>query len=223
MLSATAVALEFGYDLDSIAKGLSKCIGAPGRFERVPHYGDFAVVVDYAHSDDALLNTLKTARDLTNGRIITVFGCGGDRDKTKRAPMGEVAGRNSDLVIITSDNPRTENPLQIIGGNRNGFETYKLPVSNNLRPPRSDLSGNLKSQTERCRHHCRKRSRNLSNNRHTKNIISTTAKSRSKHWQIWKNNLTISSAHKEISPVHKEISSAHKEIPRAYREILPAY
>jgi UDP-N-acetylmuramoyl-L-alanyl-D-glutamate--2,6-diaminopimelate ligase len=61
-----------------------------------------------------LLNTLKTARDLTDGKIITVFGCGGDRDKTKRAPMGEVAGENSDLVIVTSDNPRTENPLQII-------------------------------------------------------------------------------------------------------------
>ena len=88
MLSATAVALELGYSLDSIEKGLSLCVGAPGRFERVPHAGDFAIVVDYAHSDDALLNTLRTARDLTRGRIITVFGCGGDRDKTKRAPMG---------------------------------------------------------------------------------------------------------------------------------------
>ena len=114
MLSATATALELGYDLDSVQKGLEKCVGAPGRFERVPHDGDFAVVVDYAHSDDALLNTLKTAKDLTKGRIITVFGCGGDRDKTKRVPMGEVAGRNSDLVIVTSDNPRTENPLKII-------------------------------------------------------------------------------------------------------------
>ncbi len=114
MLAATAVALELGYDLDKIADGLKICVGAPGRFERVAHDGDFAVVVDYAHSDDALLNTLKTAKDLTKGRIITVFGCGGDRDKTKRAPMGEVAGENSDLVIVTSDNPRTENPLQII-------------------------------------------------------------------------------------------------------------
>jgi len=114
MLAATAVALELGYDLDKISDGLKICIGAPGRFERVQHDGDFAVVVDYAHSDDALLNTLKTARELTNGKIITVFGCGGDRDKTKRAPMGEVAGNHSDLVIVTSDNPRTENPLQII-------------------------------------------------------------------------------------------------------------
>lgn len=115
ILAATAAALELGYDLDKISEGLKTCVGAPGRFERVAQDdGDFAVVVDYAHSDDALLNTLKTARDLTGGRIITVFGCGGDRDKTKRAPMGEVAGSYSDLVIVTSDNPRTENPLKII-------------------------------------------------------------------------------------------------------------
>ncbi|MBK8466999.1 MAG: UDP-N-acetylmuramoyl-L-alanyl-D-glutamate--2,6-diaminopimelate ligase [Chloracidobacterium sp.] len=114
MLSATAAALELGYDLDSISNGLSTCVGAPGRFERVPHDGDFAVVVDYAHTDDALLNTLKTARDLTEGKIITVFGCGGDRDQTKRRPMGEVAGEYSDLVIITSDNPRNEDPLNIL-------------------------------------------------------------------------------------------------------------
>ena len=127
MLSASAAALEIGYDLDLIRNGLENCVGAPGRFERVPHEGDFAVVVDYAHSDDALLNTLKTARDLTRGRIITVFGCGGDRDKTKRAPMGEVAGRNSDLVIITSDNPRTENPLKIIEEIEAGIKNTNCP------------------------------------------------------------------------------------------------
>lgn len=114
MLSATAVALELGYDLDAITEGLSKCVGAPGRFERVPHDGDFAVVVDYAHTDDALLNTLQTARDLTTGRIITVFGCGGDRDRSKRQPMGDAAGKLSDIVVITSDNPRNEDPLEII-------------------------------------------------------------------------------------------------------------
>jgi UDP-N-acetylmuramoyl-L-alanyl-D-glutamate--2,6-diaminopimelate ligase len=114
MLAATATALELGYDLDSIVLGLTKCTGAPGRFERVPHDRDFAIVVDYAHTDDALLNTLKTARDLTEGRVITVFGCGGDRDKTKRGPMGRIAGEFSDLVFITSDNPRTEDPLKII-------------------------------------------------------------------------------------------------------------
>jgi UDP-N-acetylmuramoyl-L-alanyl-D-glutamate--2,6-diaminopimelate ligase len=127
MLSATATALELGYDLDKIVEGLKTCIGAPGRFERVPHDGDFAVVIDYAHSDDALLNTLKTARDLTNGRIITVFGCGGDRDKTKRAPMGEVAGNHSDLVIVTSDNPRTESPLKIISQIEEGLKGTNCP------------------------------------------------------------------------------------------------
>jgi len=127
MLSATATALELGYDLDKIQKGLETCVGAPGRFERVAHDGDFAVVVDYAHSDDALLNTLKTARELTKGRIITVFGCGGDRDKTKRKPMGEVAGKYSDLVIVTSDNPRTEDPLQIIREIEVGLKEAESP------------------------------------------------------------------------------------------------
>ena len=127
MLAATAAALELGYDLDKICVGLEKCVGAPGRFERVAHDGEFAIVVDYAHTDDALLNTLKTARDLTRGRIITVFGCGGDRDKTKRAPMGEIAGRNSDLVIVTSDNPRTENPLQIIEEIKVGLKSTNSP------------------------------------------------------------------------------------------------
>lgn len=123
MLSASAAALELGYSLDSIVEGLARCVGAPGRFERVPHEGDFAVVVDYAHTDDALLNTLRTARPLTSGRVITVFGCGGDRDKTKRIPMGRVAGENSDLVFITSDNPRTEDPLRIIETVEEGVKT----------------------------------------------------------------------------------------------------
>jgi UDP-N-acetylmuramoyl-L-alanyl-D-glutamate--2,6-diaminopimelate ligase len=127
ILSATAAALELGFELDNIVEGVKTCAGAPGRFERVEHDGKFAVVVDYAHTDDALLNTLKTARDLTGGRIITVFGCGGDRDKTKRVPMGEVAGRNSDLVIITSDNPRTEEPLKIISEIEKGVEQTGAP------------------------------------------------------------------------------------------------
>lgn len=122
MLAATAAALELGYDLASVKEGLSTCVGAPGRFERVPHGGDFAVVVDYAHTDDALLNTLQTARELTGGRIITVFGCGGDRDRSKRQPMGEIAGRLSDVVVITSDNPRNEDPLKIIAEVETGLK-----------------------------------------------------------------------------------------------------
>jgi UDP-N-acetylmuramoyl-L-alanyl-D-glutamate--2,6-diaminopimelate ligase len=80
----------------------------------VAHAADFAVVVDYAHTDDALRNVLRTARDVTRGRVITVFGCGGDRDRTKRAPMGEAAASLSDVVIATSDNPRREDPEAIL-------------------------------------------------------------------------------------------------------------
>ncbi len=113
-LAAVGSGLALGYSLDVITNALGTCTGAPGRFERVPHDGDFAVVVDYAHSDDALLNVLRTAREVTKGRIITVFGCGGDRDASKRAPMGEAAGSLSDVVILTSDNPRTEDPSRIL-------------------------------------------------------------------------------------------------------------
>ncbi len=131
ILAASAAALELGYGIDAIRKGIETCVGAPGRFERVTHEGDFAVVVDYAHTDDALLNTLKTARDLTTSpegaRIITVFGCGGDRDKSKRAPMGLAAGRYSDLAIITSDNPRTEDPLKIIAEVEAGIKETGTP------------------------------------------------------------------------------------------------
>ena len=126
-LAAVASGLALGYSLDVITKALATCTGAPGRFERVPHDGEFAVVVDYAHSDDALLNVLRTARRVTRGRIITVFGCGGDRDRTKRAPMGEAAGSLSDVVILTSDNPRTEDPNQILADAEVGIEKSGRP------------------------------------------------------------------------------------------------
>jgi UDP-N-acetylmuramoyl-L-alanyl-D-glutamate--2,6-diaminopimelate ligase len=126
-LTAVASGLALGYDLDVINGALEKCTGAPGRFERVPHDGDFAVVVDYAHSDDALLNVLRTAREVTKGRIITVFGCGGDRDGSKRAPMGEAAGSLSDVVILTSDNPRTEDPEKILADAEAGIQKTGKP------------------------------------------------------------------------------------------------
>ena len=126
-LAAVASGLALGYKVKAITRALEQCTGAPGRFERVPHDGDFAVVVDYAHSDDALLNVLRTARDVTRGRIITVFGCGGDRDRTKRAPMGEAAGSLSDVVILTSDNPRTEDPNQILADAEVGIQKTAKP------------------------------------------------------------------------------------------------
>jgi UDP-N-acetylmuramoyl-L-alanyl-D-glutamate--2,6-diaminopimelate ligase len=126
-LAAVASGLSLGYSLYVITKALGNCTGAPGRFEGVPHDGDFAVVVDYAHSDDALLNVLSTARDVTKGRIITVFGCGGDRDRSKRAPMGEAAGSLSDVVILTSDNPRTEDPNQILCDAEEGIKKTGKP------------------------------------------------------------------------------------------------
>jgi UDP-N-acetylmuramyl-tripeptide synthetase len=130
ILSSVAAAIELGYDFESIVRGVETCAGAPGRFERVPYDGDFAVIVDYAHTDDALINVLKTARNVAEGRIVTVFGCGGDRDRTKRAPMGEAAARFSDLVILTSDNPRTEDPLQILDDAEAGLQKHTTPYHN---------------------------------------------------------------------------------------------
>jgi len=126
-LAAVASGLALGYNFDVITAALEECTGAPGRFERVSHDGDFSVVVDYAHSDDALLNVLRTAREVVKGKIITVFGCGGDRDRTKRAPMGEAAGSLSDVVILTSDNPRTEDPEQILGDAEEGIRRTGKP------------------------------------------------------------------------------------------------
>jgi UDP-N-acetylmuramoyl-L-alanyl-D-glutamate--2,6-diaminopimelate ligase len=126
-LAAIGSGLALGYSLEVITKALTTCTGAPGRFESVPHDGDFAVVVDYAHSDDALLNVLRTAREVTKGRIITLFGCGGDRDRSKRAPMGEAAGSLSDVVILTSDNPRTEDPNQILCDAEEGIQKTGKP------------------------------------------------------------------------------------------------
>src|SRR6266404_1669429 len=126
-LTAVASGLALGYNLDLVTRALEKCTGAPGRFERVAHNKDFAVVVDYAHSDDALLNVLRTAREVTKGKIITVFGCGGDRDRSKRAPMGEAAGLLSDVVILTSDNPRTEDPDQILADAEAGIQKTGKP------------------------------------------------------------------------------------------------
>ncbi|MDR7420080.1 MAG: cyanophycin synthetase, partial [Armatimonadota bacterium] len=108
--------------LDVIAEALASMPGIPGRFESVHEGQPFAVVVDYAHTPDGLENVLRTAREIAHGRLITVFGCGGDRDRTKRPIMGRIAAEWSDHVVVTSDNPRSESPLDIIDEIRPGVD-----------------------------------------------------------------------------------------------------
>lgn len=115
ILGAVAAAVGMEVPPAAIEQGIRDCSRVPGRFERVDCGQPFLVIVDYAHTDDALRNLLQTARELNkSGRIITLFGCGGERDRTKRPLMGEAAGALSDLVVLSSDNPRGEDPLNII-------------------------------------------------------------------------------------------------------------
>jgi len=116
ILSATGVATGLGVPLDAIQKGIKDLKGVPGRLECVANNLGLSVFVDYAHTPDALENVLSILKVLTSGRMITVFGCGGDRDRDKRPMMGAIAGRMSNLVVLTSDNPRTEAPEAILAG-----------------------------------------------------------------------------------------------------------
>jgi UDP-N-acetylmuramoyl-L-alanyl-D-glutamate--2,6-diaminopimelate ligase len=114
LLGAIGVALHEGATSDQICEATAHITNVPGRFERVSSGQDFTVVVDYAHTEDALLRLLTAAQTLKTGRIITVFGCGGDRDRGKRPKMGRAAVECSDVVVLTSDNPRTEDPMAIL-------------------------------------------------------------------------------------------------------------
>jgi UDP-N-acetylmuramoyl-L-alanyl-D-glutamate--2,6-diaminopimelate ligase len=114
ILAACCAGMTFQFTPDEIVRGIAACRGVPGRFERVDEGQAFAVVVDYSHTEDALRNAISVARGLNAKRVITLFGCGGDRDRAKRPLMGKAAGELSDLVILTSDNPRSEDPLQIM-------------------------------------------------------------------------------------------------------------
>jgi UDP-N-acetylmuramoyl-L-alanyl-D-glutamate--2,6-diaminopimelate ligase len=114
VLGAVAAARILGIEDDAIAAGVAHVAGVPGRFEAVDEGQPFTVIVDYSHKPGALENVLKEARALASGRLLCVFGCGGDRDRSKRPIMGEVAARLADVVIVTSDNPRSEDPQAII-------------------------------------------------------------------------------------------------------------
>ncbi|GBF34460.1 UDP-N-acetylmuramoylalanyl-D-glutamate--2,6-diaminopimelate ligase [Desulfocucumis palustris] len=135
-LAAYSLGVVRGFSPERIKASLEGVDGVAGRFEAVRKGQDFTVIVDYAHTPDGLENILQTAREITRGRLITVFGCGGDRDRQKRPMMGEIAVRLSDLAIVTSDNPRTEDPLRIIEDIKEGIHQMPGGASYDVEPDR---------------------------------------------------------------------------------------
>lgn len=136
VMAATGAALSLGISPEAVRSGIEGLDGVPGRVERVDAGQNFTVVVDYAHSPDSLENLLNTVSQLPHEKIITVFGCGGDRDKTKRPIMGAIAVRMSDFVFATSDNPRSEDPLQILNEIETGM--HKGPAPYKIVPDRRE-------------------------------------------------------------------------------------
>ena len=139
ILAATAGALCLDIDMGAVALGIERLSGVPGRLERVENSRSLKVVVDYAHTPDALVKVIRAVKPIVEGRLITVFGCGGDRDKGKRKEMGHVAGEHSDIVFITSDNPRTEDPEAIAsqieeGVRESGMEKLVCTYEDGLGP-----------------------------------------------------------------------------------------
>ncbi len=128
-MCAAAAAILLGCTLDEVAVGLSSLNGVKGRAEVVPTGKDFTVIIDYAHTPDGLKNVLSTFKECKTNRLVSLFGCGGDRDKGKRPQMGEIAAKLSDFVIVTSDNPRTENPSAIIKDILEGMKDTKTPYT----------------------------------------------------------------------------------------------
>jgi UDP-N-acetylmuramoyl-L-alanyl-D-glutamate--2,6-diaminopimelate ligase len=128
-MSAAAGMLALGYDLGAIEKALPKVRPVPGRFEAVPNNRGIGILVDYAHTADALEKLLDSVRELKPKRVITVFGCGGDRDRTKRPKMARTASERSEVTIVTSDNPRTEDPAAIIEEVKVGIVAGKESVA----------------------------------------------------------------------------------------------
>jgi UDP-N-acetylmuramoyl-L-alanyl-D-glutamate--2,6-diaminopimelate ligase len=127
LLAAIATGVALGISNAKIEEGIANLQAVPGRFERIDEGQPFLVVVDYAHTDDALKNVLKTARELTRHRLRVLFGCGGERDRTKRPRMGEAAGALADFVVLTSDNPRSEDPLLIMADALVGLQRTGKP------------------------------------------------------------------------------------------------
>jgi UDP-N-acetylmuramoyl-L-alanyl-D-glutamate--2,6-diaminopimelate ligase len=127
ILAAAGAGLTLGLTPEQIAEGIAQAPGVPGRFERIDEGQPFLVVVDYAHTDDAIRNVIRVARGVSQGRVITLFGCGGDRDRAKRPLMGMAAAELSDYVVVTSDNPRSEDPLMIINDALVGVRRFDTP------------------------------------------------------------------------------------------------
>ena len=126
-LNAIGMSLALGAPADIIASALVKVQGVPGRIQSVPSNHDFDVIVDYSHTPDSLENILTTVRETTRGRVIVIFGCGGDRDPIKRHIMGEIAAKHADYVIVTSDNPRSEDPASIVAQIEPGVKLHPTP------------------------------------------------------------------------------------------------
>jgi UDP-N-acetylmuramoyl-L-alanyl-D-glutamate--2,6-diaminopimelate ligase len=126
-LCAATVALSLGIDFDDVLIAISKSNGVKGRIEVVPTDTDYTVIIDYAHSPDGLENIISSLKEIAQGRVVTVFGCGGDRDKTKRPKMGAISAKLSDFCVVTSDNPRSENPSKIIEDILEGMKDTKTP------------------------------------------------------------------------------------------------
>ena len=126
-LGVMAAGILLGVSLTECADAMGTAAGVKGRMERVPTDGDYSIIIDYSHKPDALEKALKTLREVTKGRLIALFGCGGDRDRLKRPIMGRIAAENADLVIVTSDNPRTEKPEDIIAEILPGLENSGTP------------------------------------------------------------------------------------------------
>jgi UDP-N-acetylmuramoyl-L-alanyl-D-glutamate--2,6-diaminopimelate ligase len=139
ILAALAVACDLGLDDESLIRGIQNCSSIPGRFERIDQGQPFSVFVDYAHTPDALGKVLMTAHELTRGRVFVLFGCGGERDHGKRPQMARVAEQLSAVCVVTSDNPRGEDPATILSEIEAGFESH--PPKHRVEPDRKKAIG----------------------------------------------------------------------------------